>query len=259
MRLLAALAASIPLLSFASSTTPDYTDLWYDPAESGWGANVAQQGNTLFVTFFVYGTSSQPTWYVASAVTQQGGSTSSVFSGTLYQTTGPYFGGAFNPSAVGVTQVGSVSFNASGSNAATLTYSVNGTSVTKNVVRQTWAGDSIAGNYVGGTLGTWSACGTPLNGYQESPMTLTVTQDSASVTMREQGSNYSCNYNANYSASGRFGSLVGNGVCSDGVNFSFTASDVSVSRDALSMRMAFVRNGGCRFDGRMGGIREGAL
>jgi len=259
MRLLAALAASIPLLSFASSTTPDYTDLWYNPAESGWGANVAQQGNTLFVTFFVYGSNNQPTWYVASAVTQQGGSTSGLFSGTLYQTTGPYFGGAFNPSAVGVTAVGTVTFNASGSNAATLSYTVNGTAVTKSVVRQTWAGDSIAGNYVGGTLGTWSACGTPLNGYQESPMTLTVTQDSTAVTMREQGSNYTCTYTANYSASGRFGSLGGNGTCSDGSNFTFTASDVAVSRDALSMRIAFVRNGGCRFDGRMGGIREGAL
>src|SRR4051812_7004477 len=104
MRFLTAVAASLPVLAFASSTTPDYTDLWYIPTESGWGANVVQQGNTMFVTLFVYGSNNQPTWFVASAVTQTGGSTSGTFSGPLYQTTGPYFAnGGFNSASVTVT------------------------------------------------------------------------------------------------------------------------------------------------------------
>ncbi|HZZ94177.1 MAG TPA: hypothetical protein VFE23_16575 [Usitatibacter sp.] len=262
MRLLPALVASLPLLSFASSTTPDYTDLWYNPAESGWGANVVQQGSTLFVTFFVYGPNGQPTWYVASGATQSGGSTSGTFTGTLYQTTGPYFGaGSFDPASVGVTQVGQMTFNASASSAsaATLTYTVNGTQVSKNVQRQTFAGDNIAGTYLGASMGTWSSCGTPRNGYVESSATFTVTQDGQSVQIREDGSNYTCSYFAAYGASGRLGTLAGNGLCSDGVNFTFTASEVSVGRDALAMRLGLQQVGGCRFDGRMGGMRKGAL
>ena len=43
----------------------DYTDIWYIPAESGWGANVVQSDNFLFVTFFIYGADNKPTWYTA--------------------------------------------------------------------------------------------------------------------------------------------------------------------------------------------------
>ena len=38
-----------------SQTGEDITDLWWNPAESGWGMNVIQQGDTSFVTMFVYG------------------------------------------------------------------------------------------------------------------------------------------------------------------------------------------------------------
>ena len=260
MRLIAALAASLPLLSFASSTTPDYTDLWYNPGESGWGANVVQQGSTLFITFFVYGSNNQPTWYVASGATQTGGSSSGTFSGTLYQTSGPYFAaGSFDPSSVTVTQVGQVTFNATSGNAATLSYSVNGSSVVKSVVRQTFGGDNYTGAFLGGSMGTWTACGAR-GGYVESGATFTLAQTGSSVQIREDGSNYTCTYNGTAGANGRFGTFSGNGICSfDGVNFTFTASDAEISRDAFSARISLQQVGGCRFDGRMGGIRKGAL
>jgi len=260
MRFLTALASCLPVVAFASSTTPDYTDLWYIPAESGWGANVVQQGNTMFVTLFVYGPNNQPTWYVASAVTQTGGSSSGTFTGALYQTTGPYFaGGSFNPSNVGVTQVGELTFNGSGSNAATLTYTVSNVPVTKNVVRQSFGADNLTGSFLGGSMGTWSSCGGG-NGYVESGATFSIAQTGSTVSMREDGSNYTCTYNATAGSIGRFGTLSGNGICTDGTNFTFTASDVEVSRDAVSMRLSLNRVGGtCHFDGRMGGVRKGPL
>jgi hypothetical protein len=259
MRILSAVAACVPVIAFASSTTPDYTDLWYIPAESGWGANVVQQGDTMFVTLFVYGSNNQPTWFVASAATQTGGSTSGIFTGTLYQTSGPYFAaGSFSPSSVSVTPVGQLTFNASGSNAGTLTYTVNGASVSKNVVRQSFAGDNFTGSFLGGSMGTWSACGAR-NGYVESGATFTIAQSGANVSIREDGSNYTCTYTAAYGTSGRYSTLSGNGICTDGVNFTFTAGDAEVSRDAFSLRLALNQVGGCRFDGRMGGVRKGPL
>lgn len=259
MRILAALAASLPLLSFASSTTADYTDLWYNPNESGWGANVVQQGSTMFVTLFIYGSDNQPTWYVASAVTQQGDSASSLFSGPLYKTTGPYWLGSFNPSSVGVTQVGSLSFSASNSSSAAIAYTVNGSGVSRSVVRQTFGGDNYTGAFLGGSMGTWSSCGAR-GGYVESGATFTLAQNGSSVQIREDGSNYTCTYNGTAGANGRFGTFGGSGICSfDGVNFTFTASDAEISRDAFSTRISIQQVGGCHFDGRMGGIRKGAL
>ena len=31
----------------------DYTDLWWNPAEGGWGVNLVQSDNFMFVTFFI--------------------------------------------------------------------------------------------------------------------------------------------------------------------------------------------------------------
>ena len=43
----------------------DYTDLYYVPGEEGWGVNVVQSDDFLFLTFFIYGPDNKPTWYTA--------------------------------------------------------------------------------------------------------------------------------------------------------------------------------------------------
>ena len=58
-RLLPAILAlafcSVPLQAAAT----DYTDIWYLPAEAGWGVNMVQSDSStssfIFATFFVYG------------------------------------------------------------------------------------------------------------------------------------------------------------------------------------------------------------
>src|SRR2546423_9771958 len=90
--LTAALAAAVSLSAAAVTTTVDYSDMWYAaPAnsESGWGANLAQQGDILFVTLFVYGADNTPRWYVAPNVPSTGANTFrgdlvSVGSGTVF-------------------------------------------------------------------------------------------------------------------------------------------------------------------------------
>ncbi len=60
---------AIPALAFAVATSAraTATDLWWNANESGWGVNVVQQADILFLTFFVYGPSGQPLW-LASAL-----------------------------------------------------------------------------------------------------------------------------------------------------------------------------------------------
>jgi len=58
--LAAVFALSFALIRPAAAT--DYTDIWWNPSESGWGVNIAQNGNFIFATFFVYAPGNAPTW-----------------------------------------------------------------------------------------------------------------------------------------------------------------------------------------------------
>lgn len=256
MRLIAALLTCL-YTSFAAATTltTDFTDMWWVPSESGWGANVIQQGDTLFVTLFVYGQNGTPTWYVSPATTYQGNFGGQQFSGTLYRTTGPYFGaGFFNPGNVAVTAVGTLTFNAPFVASATLTYSVDGVNVTKFVQRQTWRTENLAGSYIGATVGAFTGCST--NGNYEAPATYTIQQVASNVTINEFGSGYSCRYTGTLNQTGRTGTIIGTGTCSDSSNTqSFTASEVLAGLDYIAMSFeSLVSN--CRFTGRIGGMRR---
>jgi hypothetical protein len=139
-----------------AALSPDPTGLWYDPAESGWGLTVSQQGDTVFAVLFVYDQANHPVWYVASdleplALMPPGGP---MVLGNLYRTTGPWFGGTFDPHAVGVTAVGTLSLQYLGPSPQSLQvgYTIDGTTVAKSVKPQTFGDNSalLLGTYEGG-------------------------------------------------------------------------------------------------------------
>jgi hypothetical protein len=110
----------------------NYTALWWNPAESGWGMNVNHQGTKLFVTIFTYDQSGGPMWLVGSSVDEQ---IDGSFDGPIYQVSGPPF--ATTPwTAVNTSQVGSISIQFTTTNSATVTYTVGGVSVVKSVQKQ---------------------------------------------------------------------------------------------------------------------------
>jgi hypothetical protein len=116
------------------TTTPavDYSDLWWNSTESGWGMAMAHQSGNIFLAWYVYDGTGQPLWYVASNCVVTGSSCS----GTLYKTTGPPFGPTFNSSQVQVSTAGSVIVSFIDANNAVLSYTVNGVTATKTVTRQ---------------------------------------------------------------------------------------------------------------------------
>jgi hypothetical protein len=119
-----------------SEPIANHTDLWWVPSESGWGLGIFHHpSQQIFGTLFIYGADSKPVWYVLPGGTF---TEATRFRGTMYKTTGPYFGGAFNPGAVGVTQAGSaeIFFDASDLNKAIIRFTVDGVEVTRNIQRQ---------------------------------------------------------------------------------------------------------------------------
>lgn len=119
---------------------PSYQDLWWGApagAESGWGINITHQGDTLFVTWFTYDTNGRGMWLVMSNGARTGPGT---YSGALYRTTGPAFSASpWDGSKVGVNQVGTGTLSFSDPDNGTFTYTVNGVTQTKAIVRQVYA------------------------------------------------------------------------------------------------------------------------
>jgi DNA-binding beta-propeller fold protein YncE len=111
----------------------NYTDLWWNPAESGWGMTVTHQPGNMFIAWFVYDTERQPTWFVSSCNTAADGNSCS---GSLLRVTGPRFSAPFDSSQVRSTTAGSVSLRFTDPDNGVLTYTVDGVDGTKNITRE---------------------------------------------------------------------------------------------------------------------------
>ena len=54
-------------------------DLWFNPAQSGWGISLHQQYSTMFATWFLYDEDGAPTWlFMPDAAIQNGATTGDV-------------------------------------------------------------------------------------------------------------------------------------------------------------------------------------
>lgn len=256
--LLVALGFSLP--AAASTSGVDVTDLWYNPAESGWGVNLIQQNNIVFATLFVYGNDNRATWFVASNLQGSG----SGFTGQLYQTTGPVFTGAFNPGAVTTTPVGTMTLAFNSISTGTLTYTVNGSQVTKQIQRQTWAGENLSGTYLGGMTAQGSSCRNATNGPVLIFDVLTVTHSGGTFTGRvnffnSAGTASVCTFSGPYTQTGRLGSVNGNFSCTFGTTpgnqgtFNISQIDATINgfNGAFTGSDQF-----CNYSGYFGGLRD---
>jgi len=112
---------------------------WRAPAgsESGWGVNLAQQGDILFATWFTYDADGSGMWLVMSNGFKIG---DNAYSGILYRTTGPAFSATpWSSSQVVATPVGTASFNFTDGNNGTFSYTVNGVTQSKPITRQVFS------------------------------------------------------------------------------------------------------------------------
>jgi hypothetical protein len=114
----------------------NFTDLYWNPQESGWGVSVTQVASGgLFLLWFVYGADHEPLWYFVSSGAWK---TARHFAGTVYRSrgspfSGPYDSGQFSASPVGTAEI---FFDAQSYESATLVYTIEGISSFKNLVRQ---------------------------------------------------------------------------------------------------------------------------
>jgi hypothetical protein len=118
----------------ATAGTTDYTDLWWNPDESGWGLNLIQHASrNIFGVWYTYGLDGKRIWYVMPGGTWLSGN---VFRGDIYVTSGPPQTGPFDPNRVTRTVVGSGTLTFSDASNGTFAYSINGIHGAKFISRQ---------------------------------------------------------------------------------------------------------------------------
>jgi len=123
-------------LPAAAQVTPaaNYTDMWWNPNESGWGISLAQHTatNKVFAVWYTYdpreqefatldSTDYKPLWIVMPDSTW---TSPTQFTGNIYVTTGTPFAQAWNSASLAVQQVGTFTFAFSDSSNGTFTYSI---------------------------------------------------------------------------------------------------------------------------------------
>ena len=257
---LAGLAMLVASSSFATVFSSDATDLWWNPQESGWGVNVIQQGNVLFATFFVYGADGKAHWFVASDMEGIANNSPSpghsyTFSGTLYETQGPAFFQTFNPESVVRRAAGSATFTYVPPGNATLTYTVDGVTVNKEVVRQTWRAADFSGNYHV-SRNVDSSCGVTQAGFSGAYIWL-VTQSGGSVTIEShQGNPLQCIYTGSIVQQGHFAIISGTANCpSLGGSQPFAIDQLQINNHGFTGRIT-VSEVGCTLVGNVVGVND---
>lgn len=111
----------------------DYTDLWWNPNESGWGVALTQQYDMIFAALYSYDSSGNAIWYVASSCPVVG----SGCTGDLYQVTGgSSLTSVWNGANKVTAKVGTIAFAFTDANNGTMNYSINGVTGSRNITRQ---------------------------------------------------------------------------------------------------------------------------
>jgi serine protease len=122
--------------NFTGATAVNYQGLWWAaPAnsESGWGLNLAHQGDTIFATWFTYDGTGKAWWLSMTANKVA----ANAYSGVLVQTQGPAFSAVpFDPARVSPAGVGNATLTFDDANNARFAYTVNGVSQTKAITRE---------------------------------------------------------------------------------------------------------------------------
>lgn len=160
LRSIVALAAALAALQAQAQVRPftDYTDMWWNPDESGWGISIRQKlpanptsttVDALFAVWYTYdpravdpaspgGTGNVPLWFVMPGGTW---TTATTYAGSIYVTSGSPYRLGWNQGEYGITKVGDFRFQFTDPGHGVFTYSISAVaglsamSGTKSIVR----------------------------------------------------------------------------------------------------------------------------
>ena len=247
---IAMLLAAMPAAA-ANTFSTDASDMWWNPSESGWGVNLVQQNNVLFATLYVYAADGSAHWFVAPDM-EASSSLPITFTGTLYETTGPAFGGSFNPDSVARRVVGTATFRYPSTNSGVFSYDVNGRTVSENVERMTWRVPDMSGEYLVWRNIRSSNCTDAGNASYD----YLLQQSGNAITIQARsGTTLQCSWQGTVSQAGRMSAITATGSCA-GAPSSLRIDDLEVGIHGFLGHLASTEHG-CNLFGRIAGVNAG--
>jgi hypothetical protein len=241
-----------------STQAGELTDLWWQPNESGWGANVVQNDGAGVVTLFVYGPNGEPVWYIApnTRMTAMTAELLPVMTGTLYKARGPWFGSAFDPAAVVAQPVGEITIEPRNLREMTFRYRIDGVTVSKTAARLN-VGDTNTLELTANHVVTSSLL-------KREGTAVQVVQGTGPAEFDADGSRVSlgfmvgtdrCTVAGFNSRDGRFARIVGTFACGSNHFGAAEISEIEVTRNGFSAKVNLIAPT-ITWSGRLGGVRR---
>jgi hypothetical protein len=240
----------------ATSFSTDQSDVWNAIGEPGWAIQLVQRGSTIFATMYVYGPSTQATFYSAAL---EATATQFTWSGDLIATTGPWFGTTpFNSALVTTRNVGTMTWTATSTSTGILKYSVDGVFVTKTMARYLVRYDDYSGTYLAAIHEDTTECFNPAdNDSLDGSLDLTVGQSGLSMTIGLAGPGATCTFTGTLSQAGQFGSVAGTYSCTSGDFGTFQFFEMNVGVNYLTGNLStHGTNDGCNSTGYFSAVRH---
>lgn len=126
---------SISRLQYGSgSAAVNPADVWCGGlSQNGWGLAIAQQGSTLVAGWYTFGANGKPAWYILNGGAWLNDTT---YRGPLITATGsPVIGSTYDKNAFVSRAVGEMTLTFTGTGGATMTYTVDGVTQSKEIGR----------------------------------------------------------------------------------------------------------------------------
>jgi len=232
----------------------NYTDGWWVPSESGWGVSILQLGNSMALMFYIFDEDRQPVWYrgVATNASNPGR-----FEGQILLDTGTsYREPVFGPIPGAPTVVGTVSLTPTTLYDAQLSYTINGTTSTKQLTRISFSPERFDGVFSSVVTARINGC--QKNGDLSGAVLANATLNGSDLTLSLDTQNVqggSCVIGGTFVQKGRLGQVAnGTYLCSDNTSGSVNIDGWETSNGSFSALIT-TSSGGCTESGRIVGSK----
>src|SRR5262245_26328346 len=213
-------ALMLPAPAFGSAFSTSNSDIYNATNESGWAIELVQHADVVFATIYTYDSNMLPIFYSATLfVGGTGASGNAIWVGDLYLTHGSWFVAPFDASKLTYRKVGTMNYVPKDTTGGTVTFTIDGVVVTKQISRVTLKFDNYTGIYQGTYKIDASGCSNPSdNGpfYINAVFTVTQGTNALTVVTSEPDGN-SCTYPGDYTQFGQFGDSVSSFTCTNGI------------------------------------------
>ena len=246
-----------------TSISSPLTGLWWNANESGWGATITQQSTVMFVTMFVYDITGNPVWYTISCNV-----VGASCSGDMVKFNGGAAASApWSSSGLNAAKVGDMALNFTGNDNGAMTYTLNGSSVTRQITRQMFGPPApvvagLAGQWQGAIVETRSNCAQPQNNggratYGQYDIAMSNGTTGAIAITLSGVTGLQCTYAGNFATNGARLQANGTLSCSDGKRGTWRSTNVLVTAKSMSLEFAVQLDTSetCTIAAILGGLR----